>query len=59
MIRILHIVPTLGYGGVAKFLLHYYDYIDKSKIQFDFITHGKKESYHDELISKGARIFFI
>lgn len=59
MIRILHIVPTLGYGGVAKFLLHYYDYIDKSKIQFDFITHGKKESYHDELISKGARIFYI
>lgn len=59
MIRILHIVPTLGYGGVAKFLLHYYDFIDKSKIQFDFITHGKKEAYHENLISKGSRIYYI
>lgn len=22
-IEILHIIPTLGYGGVAQFLLHY------------------------------------
>ena len=58
-IHVLQIVPTLGYGGVAKFLLHYYDHIDKNQICFDFITHGQKENYHNQLINEGSRIFYL
>ena len=54
MIRVLQIVPTLGYGGVAQFLLNYYKQMDKSEIRFDFITHGQVESFHEDLIKEGT-----
>lgn len=58
-IRVLHIVPTLGYGGVAQFLLNYYKQMDKSLIIFDFVTHGGEESFHKELIDSGSKIFYL
>ena len=58
-IRVLHIVPTLGYGGVAKFLLHYYEHIDKNEVCFDFVTHGKVESFHKQLEENGSHIYYI
>ena len=59
MIRILQIVPTLGYGGVAQFLLNYYKQMDKNEIRFDFITHGSIEAFHQELIDGGSQIFYF
>lgn len=59
MIRVLQIVPTLGFGGVAQFLLNYYKRMDNSQIVFDFITHGGKESFHDELLAKGSKIYYV
>lgn len=58
-IRVLQIVPTLGYGGVAQFLLNYYKYMDKNQISFDFITHGEEEIFHHELINNGSKIFYL
>ena len=58
-IHVLQIVPTLGYGGVAKFLLHYYDHMDKNQFCFDFITHGQPEDYHNQLIKEGSRVFYV
>lgn len=57
--RVLQIVPTLGYGGVAQFLLNYYKLIDKSEIIFDFITHGGEEDFHPSLIKEGTHIFYL
>ena len=59
MIRVLQIVPTLGYGGVAQFLLNYYKQMDKSEIRFDFITHGQVESFHEDLIKEGTKIHYF
>ena len=59
MIKILQIVPTLGYGGVAQFLLNYYKQMDKNEIRFDFITHGSVEAFHQELIDGGPQIFYF
>lgn len=59
MIKILQIVPTLGYGGVAQFLLNYYKQMDKNEIRFDFITHGSVEAFHQELIDGGSQIFYF
>lgn len=58
-IRVLQIVPTLGFGGVAQFLLNYYAFMDKSQIQFDFVTHGNEETFHKDLIESGSRIFYF
>ena len=58
-IRVLQIVPTLGYGGVAQFLLNYYSYMDKSQIIFDFVTHGKEESFHKDLTREKSKIFYL
>ncbi len=59
MIRILHIVPTLGFGGVAKCVLNYYSYMDKNKFCFDFINHGSHEVFHDELVANGSNIYYF
>lgn len=57
--KILHVVSTLGYGGVSKFILNYYQHIDTRKYQFDFITHGGPEDFHKDLIEDGSEIFYI
>lgn len=59
MIRILQIVPTLGYGGVAQFLLNYYKLMPKSEIIFDFVTHGGIEDFHAQLIKEGSTIYYV
>ena len=39
-IRILHIVTYMGRGGLETMLMNYYRSIDRTKVQFDFLTHG-------------------
>lgn len=41
MIKILHVVSSLGSGGVENMLYNYYERMDKEEIRFDFIVHGK------------------
>lgn len=57
--RILQIVPTLGYGGIAQMILNYYKNMNQSKFKFDFITHGVEEDFHKELIKEGSQIFYV
>ena len=38
-IRILHIVTYMGRGGLETMLMNYYRSIDRTKVQFDFLTH--------------------
>lgn len=59
MIKILHIVPTLGYGGISKVVLNYRESIDSSKFSFSFITHGEREDFHNELINQGSVIYYL
>lgn len=58
-IRILHVLPGLTYcGGIEAYLLNYYRHIDRSKIQFDFITHSRVEhEIKSEIESLGGRVF--
>ena len=43
MIKVLHIVSSLGGGGVEKMLFEYYRNINRHEILFDFVVHGEKE----------------
>ena len=38
--RILHIVGTMNMGGQETFIMNLYNQINRTKIQFDFLTLG-------------------
>ena len=56
MIKVLHVVPRLDLTGVAKFILHHWDGMDKSKFVFDFVNHGGAEEFHSALVREGCVI---
>lgn len=58
-LRILQIVPTLGAGGISAVVRNYYQFIDKDRFVFDFITHGAREEFHKDLEESGARIYYV
>ena len=58
--RVLHIVSSMGRGGAETLIMNVYRNIDRSKVQFDFITHSKViGDYDDEIKSMGGRIYCI
>lgn len=55
MIRVLQITGALGFAGVEMVVMNYYRHIDKTKIQFDFVTCSQKpERFDDEILSGGG-----
>lgn len=57
--KVLHVVPDLGYGGVEKVILNYYEQLNHRDYVFDFVTHGQEENYHQSLIEQGSKIFYL
>lgn len=58
MIRILHCVNDMHRAGLETMLMNYYRHIDRSKIQFDFLSHRPYESDYDrEIMSLGGRVY--
>lgn len=58
-LKILQVVPVLGYGGVEKTVVNYFNSLDTDKYMFDFISHGKPKEYAKDLEKKGCRIYDI
>lgn len=59
-IRILQVGMTSNYGGLESFVMNVYRNIDRSKIQFDFLTlHDTEIAYQDEILKMGGRIYPI
>lgn len=57
-IRILHIVTYMGRGGLETMLMNYYRSIDRTKVQFDFLTHRDfRADYDDEIEALGGNIY--
>ena len=57
-IRILHVVTYMGRGGLETMLMNYYRSIDRSLVQFDFLTHRDfRADYDDEIEALGGRIY--
>lgn len=58
MIRILQVVNIMDRAGLETMLMNYYRNIDRSKIQFDFLTHRKETgAYDDEIEQMGGKIY--
>ena len=57
-IRVLHIVTNMSFGGLENLLMNYYRSIDRTKIQFDFLTHfDKHQDFEEEINSLGGKLF--
>lgn len=60
MIRVLQIVTYMGRGGLETMLMNYYRYMDRNKVQFDFLVHRNFEADYDkEILSMGGKIYHI
>lgn len=59
-IRILQAFVTNDKGGLTGYIAQNYRYIDKNKVQFDFLTHDEKPlDFEKEFIDEGARFYHI
>lgn len=58
MIRVLQVVTNMDRGGIETMLMNYYRYMDRDRVQFDFLVHRKQRAaYDDEIEALGGRIF--
>lgn len=59
-IRILQVVTYMGRGGLETMLMNYYRNIDRSKVQFDFLTHrSERADYDDEIEALDGKIYHM
>lgn len=60
MVRVLHIVSSLGSGGVEACLYAYYTHIDREKIHFDFVVHADSVGMLEtEFLEMGSRVVHV
>ena len=59
MVRVLHYIGLLEFGGSQSFVMEIYRKIDKTQLQFDFVTfpNQKEKGFYDEIINLGGRVF--
>lgn len=56
--RVLHIVTNMSYGGLENLLMNYYRNMDRSRIQFDFLTHVDiHQDFEEEIAALGGRLY--
>lgn len=59
MIRILQAVNDMQRAGLETMLMNYYRHMDRSQIQFDFLTHRPhRAAYDDEIEAMGGRVYY-
>lgn len=60
MIRILHMIGTLGIGGSQAFVMNLYRAIDREKMQFDFIVDRPQDTHFIPEIEKmGGKVYYM
>ena len=56
--RVLQVVTNMDRGGLETMLMNYYRHIDRTKVQFDFLTHRQERAaYDDEIEALGGKIY--
>lgn len=57
-LRVLHVVVNMNRGGAETLLMNLYRNLDRSKIQFDFLT-CKEGIFDEEIVELGGRVHRI
>ena len=56
--RVLQVVTHMERGGLESMIMNYYRYIDREKVQFDFLVHRQERAaFDDEIESLGGIIY--
>lgn len=59
-VRVLQVVTYMGRGGLESMLMNYYRRIDRTKVQFDFLTHRFFQAAYDtEILKMGGNIYHL
>lgn len=59
MIRVLQVVSVMDAGGMENYIMNIYRKIDRTKVQFDFLVHHKREGFFDkEIKALGGHIYY-
>lgn len=60
MIKILQVVTHMNRGGLETMLMNYYRQMDRTRVQFDFMTHRPYEGdYGEEIKALGGVIYHM
>ncbi len=60
MIRILQVVTHMNRGGLETMLMNYYRHMDRTQVQFDFLTHREYDGdYGEEIRQLGGKIYHM
>ena len=54
MVRVLEIIGSLGYAGVEAVVMNFYRNVDRTQVQFDFITCSSVPERYDSEITTGG-----
>lgn len=58
LIRILHVIGSMNFGGAETLIMSLYRHIDRSRVQFDFVENISREAAFDqEIRALGGRIY--
>jgi len=57
-IKVMQVVPSMGYGGISSMIMNLYRNIDKTKIHMDFVAfkYGHNEI---EVLANGGKVFYF
>ena len=58
-IRILQFPIANSQGGITKYILENWKWIDKERFHFDFATMSKHLDFAEEILALGSQIFYI
>ncbi|SHN22205.1 glycosyltransferase family 1 protein [Gracilibacillus kekensis] len=57
-LRILHVVEKMNHGEIGTMLMNVYRNLDRSKVQFDFLTNAEGD-YDEEIRTMGGHLYRI
>lgn len=57
--KILQFTIAATKGGRTRYVLNIWNYIDKSKFIFDFITFSEELDFKEKIIRQGGRVYYI
>lgn len=59
-LRVLQVVTHMNRGGLETMLMNYYRRIDRTQVQFDFLTHREYDGdYGNEIQALGGKIYHL
>ena len=60
MIKVLHILDGMNYGGIQAFIMNVYRKINLNEVRFDFLLNNDyPKNYYEEIKKLGGHIFFV